>query len=446
MGPDRRAREPSMSERAGRRRGGGSAPGPRLPRRIAHVDLDTFFVSVERVRDPSLAGRPVLVGGAGSRGVVASASYESRRYGCRSAQPMVQALRLCPGAIVVPPHPDLYREASEAFHAVLRDCSPLVESAGLDEAYVDLTGIGGPAPGGGARAALAEACGRIRSELRLPVSACVAGSRTAAKVGSDRAKPDGLIVVEPGGDAAFLAPVPVRELPMVGPRMAQELAASGVATIGELAALDRRWLQVRFGRVGLTVHDRARGRDPSPVRGRPVAARSVSREVTFGADVLDRDTLRRTVARHAERVGHDLRVGGRRARTVTLKLRWGDFETLTRSRTLERPTHATRALAAAGEELLDGVLAQQGRRGVRLVGLAASNLVSGERQLGFEDGGGSAAREEQLDRALDAIRGRHGDAAVTRGAPPGGEGIPGAAGGRPGGARRAPPDEGPPRG
>ena len=411
-----------MPERGGRRIAGAGRAPPRLRRRVAHVDLDTFFVSVERVRDPSLAGRPVLVGGAGGRGVVASASYESRGYGCRSAQPMAQALRLCPDAIVVPPHFDLYREASEAFHDILRGCSPLVEPAGLDEAYVDLTGIGAPgAEGSGERRAIAEACGRIRDELRLPVSACVAGSRTTAKVGSDRAKPDGFIVVEPGDDAAFLAPVAVRELPMVGPRMAEELAASGVRTIGELAALDRRWLQVRFGRVGAAVHDRARGLDPSPVRGGRRPARSVSREVTFGTDLLDRAALTRAIAKHAERVGRDLRADGRRARTVTLKLRWSDFQTLTRSHTLERPTHSTRVLAGAGERLLDGVLAQRGRRGVRLVGLAASNLVGEELQLGFDDGDRAAAREEELDRALDAIRERHGDVAVTRGPPPGGD-------------------------
>ncbi len=399
---------------------------PRLPRRIAHVDLDTFFVSVERVLDPSLVGKPVLVGGAGGRGVVASASYESRRFGCHSAQPMAQALRLCPRAVVVPPHFERYREASEAFHAILRDCSPLVESAGLDEAYVDLTGVGDPAGGhaaghaDGARAALAAACARVRAEVRIPVSACVAGSRTTAKVGSDRAKPDGLLAVEPGGDAAFLAPLPVRELPMVGPRMAEELAAGGVRTIGELAALDPRWLAARFGRVGELVHDRARGLDPAPVHGGRRPARSISREVTFGADVLDRAELRRVLARHAERVAGDLRAAGRRARTVTLKLRWNDFRTVTRSRTLARPTHATHTLAAAGAELLDGVLAQQGRRRVRLIGLAASNLVADELQLGFDDAAAEGAaggeqREEQLDRALDAIRGRHGAAAVTRG-------------------------------
>jgi DNA polymerase-4 len=395
---------------------------PRLPRRIAHVDLDTFFVSVELVRDPSLRGKPVLVGGAGGRGVVASASYESRRFGCHSAQPMAQALRLCPQAVVVPPHFECYREASDAFHAILRDCSPLVESAGLDEAYVDLTGSADPARDAtdGERAVLDAACARVRAEVHIPVSACVADSRTTAKVGSDRAKPDGLIAVEPGGDAAFLAPFPVRELPMVGPRMGEELAAGGVHTIGELAALGRRWLAARFGRVGELVHDRAQGRDPAPVHGGRRPARSISREVTFGVDVLDRAELRRVLARHAERVAGDLRVAGRSARTVTLKLRWDDFRTVTRSRTLARPTHATRTLAVAGAELLDGVLAQQGRRRVRLIGLAASNLVGDELQLGFDDAapataGGGAQREEQLDRALDAIRSRHGAAAVTRG-------------------------------
>ena len=411
-----------LARRGSREKEAARPTPPRLLPRIAHVDLDTFFVSVERVLDPSLVGKPVLVGGAGGRGVVASASYESRRFGCHSAQPMAQALRLCPQAVVVPAHFDRYHEASEAFHAILRDCSPLVESAGFDEAYVDLTGIGDPVGDGldGGRDALDAACARVRAEVHIPVSACVAGSRITAKVGSDRAKPEGLIAVDPGGDAAFLAPLPVRELPMVGPRMAEELAAGGVWTIGELAALDRRWLSARFGRVGKVMHDRAHGLDPSPVHGGRRAARSVSREMTFGADVLDRAELRRVLARHAERVGGDLRGAGRRARTVTLKLRWNDFRTVTRSHTLERPTHATRTLATAGAELLDGVLAQQGRRRVRLIGLAASNLVGNELQLRFDDSPAGrelrgAAREEQLDRTLDAIRGRHGDAAVTRG-------------------------------
>ena len=384
---------------------------PSLPRRIAHFDLDTFFVSVERSLDPSLIGKPVLVGGSGGRGVVASASYESREFGCHSAQPMSQALRLCPQAIVVPPHFDRYQASSRAFHAILRDESPIVEPGGIDEAYADLTGLG--EGGAGARAAAERVRARTREELDLPVSVCIAGSRTTAKVGSDRAKPDGLLEVRVGEDAAFLAPLPLRELPLVGPRFGEQLAALGVRTIGEAAALDARWLEQRFGRAGVVLSERARGLDPTPVRAGGRSARSVSREVTFGEDVTDLERLRRTLRDHAERVGSDLRGQQRRARTVTLKLRWADFTTLSRSRTLERPVQSTDDLAAAGWGLLDELLARESLRPVRLIGLGATNLVEDAVQLGFDDG--SARRAEQVDRAVDEIRGRYGRDSLTRG-------------------------------
>ena len=384
---------------------------PALPRRVAHFDLDTFFVSVERARDPSLAGKPVLVGGTGGRGVVASASYESREYGCHSAQPMSQALRLCPDAVVVAPSFDRYREASRAFHAILRDESPIVEPGGIDEAYADLTGLG--EGGAGASAAAGRVRARTRDELSLPVSVCIAGSRTTAKVGSDRAKPDGLLEVPVGGDAAFLAPLPLRELPLVGPRFGERLAALGLRTIGDAAALDPRWLEQRFGKAGTLLAERARGLDPTPVRAGGRGARSISREVTFGEDVTDVEALRRTLRDHAERVGADLRGQRRRARTVTLKLRWADFTTLTRSRTLDRPVQGTDELAASGRALLDELLARESMRPVRLIGLGATNLVEDAVQLGFEDG--DARRAERIDRAVDTIRGRYGDDSVTRG-------------------------------
>ena len=384
---------------------------PSLPRRIAHFDLDTFFVSVERALDPSLIGKPVLVGGSGGRGVVASASYESREFGCHSAQPMSQALRLCPQAVVVPPHFERYQESSRAFHAILRDESPIVEPGGIDEAYADLTGLG--EGGTGARAAAGRVRARTREELSLPVSVCIAGSRTTAKVGSDRAKPDGLLDVPVGEDAAFLAPLPLRELPLVGPRFGEQLAALGVRTIGEAAALDARWLEQRFGRAGVVLSERARGMDPTPVRAGGRGARSVSREVTFGEDVTDLDALRRTLREHAERVGADLRGQQRRARTVTLKLRWSDFTTLSRSRTLDRPVQSTDDLAAAGRALLDELLARESLRPVRLIGLGATNLVEDAVQLGFDDA--SARRAEQVDRAVDEIRGRYGRDSLTRG-------------------------------
>lgn len=397
---------------------GAAFPGPRLPRRVAHCDLDTFFVAVERLHDRSLIDRPVLVGGGGARGVVASASYEARTFGCHSAQPMSQALRLCPQAAVVPPHFDRYQPVSRDFHRILDQTSPVVESVGIDEAYVDLTGIDGTSSPDAARRAGEQIRARVREELGIAVSICIASSRTTAKVGSDLAKPDGLIEVPAGEDAAFLAPRPVRDLPAVGPKFGAELAAIGVRTVGEAATLDRAWLEQRFGRAGEVLYDRARGVDPTAIRagGRP--ARSISREVTFSTDVTDIAALKRTLRRHAERVGADLRRAGRRGRTVTLKLRWSDFTTLTRSRTLERPAQSTAALAEAGEALLDQLLRTEGMRPVRLIGLGATNLADDVTQLGFDEllpDQAATRRQERLDRALDDIHDRFGSDSVNRG-------------------------------
>ena len=357
--------------------------------------------------------------------MVATASYEARAFGCHSAQPMAQALRLCPQAIVVSPEFGRYRAASMQFHAVLRDASPLVESAGLDEAYVDLTGIGeGP---DAARALATTIRERVRAEVGLAVSIGVADGRTTAKVASDRAKPDGLLVVPPGGDATFLAPLPLRELPMVGPKLAEQLEAAGARTIGQAAALDPAWLRARFGGAGVLLAERARGIDPTSIRALPRAPVSVSREVTFETDITDIETLRRVLRAHADRVGGDLRHAGRRARTVTLKLRWSDFTTVTRAQTLDRPAQSTAQLAAAGSALLDAVLGATGRRPVRLIGLGATNLVEDAVQLGFDDARAHSAapqsgfadpqpREERLDRAVDAIRDRFGTGVLSRGA------------------------------
>ena len=251
-----------------------TSSGPRLPRRIAHFDLDTFFVAVERLDDPSLLGKPVVVGYNGPRGVVASASYEARAFGCRSAMPMAVALRLCPQAVVVPPHFDRYVELSRAFHERLREAAPIVESVGIDEAYADLTGLD---PQGGAYEVARRLRARVRNELGLAVSVCVAGSRVTAKVGSDRAKPDGLIEVPVGGDAQFLAPLPLRDLPLVGPRLGERLASTGITTIGQAAGADPKWLADRFGKHGVALHERARGVDPTPVVGGAHEAKSISR-------------------------------------------------------------------------------------------------------------------------------------------------------------------------
>lgn len=325
---------------------------------------------------------------------------------------MGQALRLCPQAVVVPPDFTSYRTTSTRFHEVLRTISPLVESAGLDEAYIDLTGMGeGPQA---ARAAGEAVRAGVREAIGLAVSVGIAGGRTTAKVTSDRAKPDGLIEVPVGGDAAFLAPLPLRELPMVGPKLGANLQAAGIRTIGQAAALDAAWLRRRFGTSGALLAARARGLDPTPVRALPRAAVSVSREVTFETDIIDVAALRRILRSHAERVGSDLRHAGRRARTITLKLRWSDFTTVSRSQTLSRPAQSTDRLAAAGFVLLDEVLAASGRRPVRLLGLGATNLVEDVVQLSFEDA--PTLREERLDRAVDAIRDRFGSASAHFGA------------------------------
>ncbi|MBT5774263.1 MAG: DNA polymerase IV [Dehalococcoidia bacterium] len=423
---------------------------PRLPRRVAHFDLDTFFVAVERTLDPSLIGKPVLVGGRDGRGVVAAASYESRVFGCHSAQPMSQALRMCPQAIVVSANRTEYSRVSKLFHELLRDASPVVESVGIDEAYVDFTGATllpdlDPDPNLSVAATIAEHVRtRVRSELHIAVSVCIAGSRTTAKVGSDRAKPDGLIEVPLGHDATFLASFPIRELPMVGPKLAEALRTAGVATIGDIANLDPRWLENRFGRQGVVLHEHANGRDSTPIRAGARPNRSISRENTFSEDVTDARKLHRTIASHAQRVGTDLRKAGKRARTVTLKLRWHNFETLTRSRTLDRPVQSTAGLLEAGQQLLDEVLGSTAPPGadtvaadsshsgqlnprairpVRLIGLGATNLVDDELQLELEDllaappgqPLGGELLEDRIDQTLDDINTRFGNNSVTRG-------------------------------
>jgi DNA polymerase IV len=307
---------------------------------------------------------------------------------------------------------------------------------------VDLTGIGDVATGAADTARLMRH--RVREELGLAVSVCIAGSKTVAKVGSDRAKPDGLIEVPVGEDAAFLAPIPIRELPLVGPKFAEALARVGVRTIGDAARLDPRWLASTFGKAGEALAERSRGVDPSPVMVER-QHRQISRENTFAEDVTDEATLRRVLLRHAERVGTDLRGQGRRARTVTLKVRWPDFTTIARSRTLPRPVQATADISATAQALMDEVFRTEGRHPVRLLGVAVTNLVEDEVQLTLDDladapgmppgtppgttpgtAPASAAsttparrprvlRDEEIDRALDEIRARFGDDAVTRG-------------------------------
>ncbi|MBM3946940.1 MAG: DNA polymerase IV, partial [SAR202 cluster bacterium] len=327
----------------------GKAPPSTPLRRIMHVDLDAFFVSVEQTRDSSLRGRPVVVGGdPGGRGVVASASYEARAYGLHAGMPLAQARRLCPDAVFVRGDYERYREVSSAFHAILEEVSPLVEPMGLDEAFVDLTGtdrLWGPA------ALVAQAArSRVRRELGITASVGIASSKTVAKVASDACKPDGLLEIAPGEESAFLSPLPLEALPGIGPANAEALRRLGVKTLGEIAALPIGTLHRAFGVWGEALHAHAKGIDPRPVSP-PGLPKSMSRETTFQEDSLDRALLYGTLHYLTERVGADLRRHGALARQVQVKLRWADFTTVTRQSTLSQPSALDQTLYDAGRSL-----------------------------------------------------------------------------------------------
>ncbi len=402
-----------------------------FPRRIAHFDLDTFFVAVERTLDASLIGKPVLVGGKSRRSVVAAASYESRQYGCHSAQPMTQALRLCPDAIVVTPKFNEYRRISKSFHSILRDISPVVESVGIDEAYVDLTGIpvGSQFPHTqrwSTAGLIAENVRkRVRKELDIAVSVCIAETKTTAKVGSDQAKPDGLIEIPEGGDKEFLSSLPMRELPMVGPKLAEALSIAGVKTIGDIALLNEQWLQQRFGRLGQLLFRRANGIDYEPVSANAKSARSISKETTFSDDVTEIEQLLKTLLAHSQKVTRTLRASNKRAKTVTIKIRWNNFETITRNYTLDRPTQSSRTVFIAGKKIIEKLSETHSKsiRPVRLIGIGLTNLVHDEIQLELDDlmkvPNGKTVRgeilETRIDSVLDQINSRFGELTIHRG-------------------------------
>jgi DNA polymerase-4 len=381
-----------------------------MARHILHVDLDAFFVAVEQARNPDLRGKAVVVGGDPSgRGVVATASYEARAFGVHSAMPLRTAKRLAPDAIFLRGNYAEYSRVSRAFHAILEQFSPLVESGGLDEAYVDVTGcvaIAGPP-----LQAAAAIRSRVREELEIAASVGIACNRLVAKVASDRAKPDGVLEVPEGGEAAFLAPMPLRALPMLGPSAERRLNQIGISTLGQLAALPDTGLISLFGKHGPSLGRRARGFDLTPVSGRG-EAKSVSREGTFAADVADPEHLRAVLRAFSESVASTLRRDGRRARTVTLKLRFEDFSTVSRSVTLAHPANSDEAIYEAAAALLTKIGAAD-RRPVRLIGVGASNLVAGAVQLSLEPT--TASKQESLSATFDKVRSKYGRRSLQTG-------------------------------
>jgi DNA polymerase IV len=384
------------------------------PRAVIHVDLDAFYASVEQLRRPELRGRAVIVGGGGDderRGVVSAASYEARKFGVHSAMPLGRARRLCPHAVVLPVDFTAYRKASSDVFALARHLTPQVEPVSLDEAYLDVTGsivrLGPPEQmATGLRDRIADVC-------HLDASCGVATSKLVAKVASDLRKPRGMVVVPPGEEAAFLAPLPLRRLPGLGPAAERQLAGLGLATLGALAAYPIAALRRRLGEHAATsLSERARGIDRSPVTV-PERPKSVSREETFVTDVLQRSELHRRLRACAADVGRQLRRGGWSARTATLKLRYSDFTTHSRQATWPTPQHGDTVLAEAALRLFDGTWSGEP---VRLLGMGVSGIADAA-QLDLFDAAG-APRDTRLDHTLDALRERFGKAAPRRGGAP----------------------------
>lgn len=340
---------------------------------VAHLDLDAFFASVEELQQPDLRTKPLVVGGdPRGRGVVSTANYVARRFGIHSAMSCAEAARRCPHAVFVRPRHDLYRAYSQTVWAAIAGVIPRVERTGIDEGYLDLDG-----PSGGdwlVARALAEAVqASVRAAAELTCSLGVAPSKVVAKVASDRRKPGGITVVRAGGEAAFLAPLPVRILPGVGPKSAARLQAAGIETIGALAALEGADLQRLLpGKWGRLMHERARGVDPRGIEG-PSPNVSISQEETFERDVSDRQRLHDELHRMAASLARKLREDGRCARTVTTKLRYPDFSIRSRSQTLVAGIDDADTIGTLACSLLDRALADR-PGALRLVGVGVSGL------------------------------------------------------------------------
>lgn len=379
-------------------------------RRIMHVDLDAFFVSVEQVLNPELKGKPVVVGGRpGARGVVAAASYEARAFGLHSAMPLKTAVRLCPQAIFIEGNFRRYREASKKFMAILADFTPFIEPMGLDEAYLDVTGFDSLYGSIGEMAV--EIKRRIRDELGLPASVGIASSKTVAKVACEQSKPDGLIEVPRGEERAFLAPLAVGKLPGVGDKAEQILTRLGIETIAQLSQMRVDALKSRFGVFGEVLHRRSNGIDDSKVEP-PGAVKSISRETTFEKDTRNRPFLKASLRYLAEKVGADLRRQEKQAGCVTVKVRYADFTTITRSHTLPHPSDSDETIFSTGAELLERALSPE-KQPVRLIGIGVSNLVEPGGQLSLLES--PSQRLAQLNRTIDRIRDRYGFTAIQTG-------------------------------
>ena len=394
-----------------------SSDDPIQSRTIFHVDMDAFFVSGEELYDPSLKGKPVVVGGQrDERGVVSAASYAARKFGVHSAMPLRTAAKLCPQAIFVNGHPERYREYSGRVHEVLGHFSPLVEMASVDEAYLDMTGtdrLHGP-PLRSAHRLHDE----MKSKTQLNCSIGIGTSRLIAKVSSAKAKPNGVLWVLPGQEAKFLAPLDVGDIPGVGKVMEKNLQDIGIHRVGDLAALEDNDLEQRFGKWGLALAGKSRGEDAGgwfdTAVGEHTDPKSISHEHTFDEDTGDLDRLQSTLMRLSEMVARRLREGGYFARTIQLKLRYKDFTTITRAHSLEQPTQMDHEIFEHARRLF----LRNWKKGaaVRLLGVQTSNFEAGPGQLDLlepaRDGLGRNDRWQKVLAAADHLRDKFGESTI----------------------------------
>jgi len=384
-------------------------------RTVFHVDMDAFFVSVEELFDPSLKGKPVVVGGQRhERGVVSAASYEARKFGVHSAMPLRTAAKLCPQAVFVDGHPDRYRTCSEQVYSVLSSFSPQVEMVSIDEAYLDMSGterLHGPP-----LLAAQKLHHKMKSETQLNCSIGIGTSRLVAKVCSGKAKPHGVLYVVPGQETKFLAPLDVRDIPGVGKVTEQKLNSLGIRTVGDVARKDEHFLDEHLGKWGLALAGKARGEDAGAWFAGEIgdldAAKSISHEHTYNEDTADVTQIEATLMRLSEMVARRLREQKFHARTLQLKLRYKDFTTITRAHSVETPTQLDNEIFSEIRRLFHA----NWRKGaeIRLLGVQASSF-SGESAQGDLLSGQERGKWQQALTAMDRVRERFGESSVRLG-------------------------------
>ena len=387
----------------------------RTPRKILHLDLDAFYCSIEILSNPSLRGIPFVVGGRPEqRGVVASCSYAARKFGVHSAMPMGQALKACPRLIIVPTHFPAYTKASQQVMTMLNNLTPFVEQLSIDEAFLDVSSLRNPAE------AIAVSLQRdINTQLGLPCSLGVATNKLVAKIANTIGKakvrsddpPNAIQVIEPGTEATFLAALPIRELWGVGPKTAEQLTQLGVNTIGDIASLSEADLVQRFGKHGQELFQRAQGLDNRPVEAAD-ETKSISKETTFNVDVRDLKILTNTLQHLSDSVGRHTRQSGLLARTVKIKVRWSNFETVTRQTSLPSPTDLDDVIFGTAFALFEQVWTQ--RRLIRLIGVGVSGFEDKPQQLGLWVDP-DLEKKKHLQTTLDKLKDKFGEGTIKRG-------------------------------